>query len=83
MEKVKRLDPKISTLKELFVKSGNKCAFPTCSISIVNEEGTLFGEVFHIEGALPNSERFNPTQTNEERREISNLIYCVVIIIKN
>lgn len=70
----KRLTPKSKTLRELYLKSGNQCAFGGCSQLIINSEGTLIGEVCHIEGALPNSQRFNEDQSNEDRRTFENLI---------
>lgn len=74
MEKVKRLAPTVPVLKKLYLKSGNRCAFPECQQSILNDKGLLMGEVCHIEAAMPGGERFNPNQTNEERRAGSNLI---------
>jgi tetratricopeptide (TPR) repeat protein len=36
--------------------------------------GVLVGEIAHIQGALPDSPRFNPDMTNEQRRGYDNLI---------
>ncbi|WNV20009.1 hypothetical protein [Bacillus sp. SI2] len=74
MEEVKRLAPKKAVLRELYLKSGNRCAFPDCQHSILNDKGLLVGEICHIEAAMPGGERFNPNQTNEERRAASNLV---------
>jgi hypothetical protein len=73
-EEPKRLTPKPETLRELYLKSGNQCAFGTCNELIINNEGTLIGEVCHIEAALPGGERFNEDQSNEDRRAFENLI---------
>jgi hypothetical protein len=69
-----RLTPKFSTTRELFVHSGNECAFPGCERRLVNGKGQWLGEICHIEAALPGGERFNPGMTNEERRTASNLM---------
>ncbi|WP_197415198.1 hypothetical protein [Mycobacterium sp. M26] len=37
-------------------------------------DGVLHGEIAHIEGALPDSCRFNVSMTNEERRAYDNLL---------
>lgn len=75
MEVPKRLTPKLKTIRLLLAKSGNQCAFKNCTEVIFNDENELVGECCHIEGALPGSERFNPNQTNEERRSFDNLIF--------
>lgn len=73
-EKVKRLKPTLDTLRELYLKSGNKCAFPGCHEIMIDENGVFIGEVCHIEGAMPGGERFNKNQSNEERRKFENLM---------
>jgi hypothetical protein len=70
----KRLPPKFSATRELFVNSGNECAFPGCTHRLVNRKGQWLGEICHIEAALPGGERFNPAMTNEGRRAASNLM---------
>jgi FKBP-type peptidyl-prolyl cis-trans isomerase 2 len=73
----KRLSPSDSTVKRLFALSGNLCAFPRCTERMVDTNGTIYGEICHIEAAMPNGERFNDTQTNEERASFDNLIlFC-------
>lgn len=74
IEEVKRLNPKKETLRELYLKSGNQCSYPECTRAILNNEGNLVGEVCHIEAAMTGGPRFNPIQTNEERRLFSNLM---------
>lgn len=73
-EKPKRLAPKTETLRELFLKSGNLCAYPGCGALMMNVDGVFIGQLCHIEAAEEGGERFNPQMTNEDRRHISNLI---------
>jgi len=74
MEEPKRLPILKKVLRDLYLLSGNQCAYPECSKSILNDKGNLVGQVCHIEAAMPGGERFNPDQTNEDRRAFSNLI---------
>ncbi len=69
-----RLTPKQDTLRALFAKSGNQCAFPGCNHRIINGKNQLIGEVCHIEAAEVGGERYNPNQSDEDRRDYSNLI---------
>lgn len=73
-EDVKRLAPKQEVLRELYIKSGNECAFPGCHNVLVDENGKFVGEVCHIEAAMPGGERFNSNMTNEDRRLFDNLL---------
>lgn len=73
-EIVKRLAPEKDTLRELYLKSGNLCMFPDCAERMINKEGVFVGQVCHIEAAEEGGERFNPNQTNEQRRHFSNLM---------
>lgn len=74
MEEVKRLAIEKDTLRELYLKSGNRCAFPGCERTILNDKGNVVGQICHIEAASRGGERFNPNQTNDERRQASNLL---------
>lgn len=69
-----RKAPKLDTLRALFAKSGNCCAFPGCKNKIINNKNKLIGEICHIEAAEEGGERYNPKQTDEERRHYDNLI---------
>ncbi|MBL5825330.1 hypothetical protein [Serratia fonticola] len=69
-----RLNPKHTTLRHLFLASGNRCAFPACTIELVNDFGQYVGNVCHIEAAEIKGERYNPNQSDEERRSYENLI---------
>lgn len=69
-----RLPVKPATLRALFAKSGNVCAYPGCTHELVNSKNKFVAEVCHIEAAEPRGERFNPTQTDEQRRSFENLV---------
>jgi hypothetical protein len=73
-EAPKRLAPTYLTLRELYLRSGNVCAFPGCDALMMDEDGNFIGQICHIEAAEPGGERFNPAMTNEERRSASNLL---------
>lgn len=70
MEIVKRLEPLTSTKRALYLLSRNECAFPHCKQLMVDRFGHFIGEICHIEAANKEGERFNPQQSNEERRHI-------------
>ncbi len=69
-----RLKPKESVVKRLFALSGNKCAYPGCKNHIVDELGTVIGEICHIEAAEVGGERYNEDSNDEYRRSFENLI---------
>lgn len=71
-QKIKPSKPSI--LRALFARSGNQCAFPGCAHPLVNAKEQIVGQVCHIEAASPGGKRYNPKQTNEERRGYDNLI---------
>lgn len=72
-----RIQPTRSTLKKLFALSGNMCAFPGCTQSIVDINGNLIGQICHIEAAEKGGERYNVKQTDQERASFKNLIlFC-------
>jgi hypothetical protein len=73
-EQATRLAPKGDTLRELFLKSGNLCAFPNCTNLLMNADGAFIGEVCHIEAAEKEGERFNDAMSNEDRRAFENLL---------
>lgn len=69
-----RLTPKRDVVRALFARSGNRCAFPGCTAHLVNERNLFVGQICHIEAAEPGGERYNPQQTDDERRDYPNLI---------
>ena len=73
-ETPKRLTPTNEVVRELYLKSGNQCAYPGCDHLMMDKNGVFIGEICHIEAALPGGERFNENQTNEERRSFDNLL---------
>lgn len=69
-----RLPTKIEVVRALFARSGNQCAFPGCTAALVNEKNKFIAQICHIEAAVSGGERFNPHQSDEERRAYENLI---------
>jgi len=65
--------PTLATIKRLFAVSGNRCAFPGCTRPLVTE-GTVTGEVCHIEAQSANGPRYDPRQTDRQRHGFENLI---------
>jgi hypothetical protein len=74
MAKAKRKAPDKDTLRELFLKSGNICAFPGCMHLMMNRDRELIGQICHIEAAEEGGERFNPAKTDDERAAFANLM---------
>ena len=68
-----RVNPSPKTFNLLYARSGNRCAFPRCPTPITIEQ-TLLGEVAHIRAASPNGPRYDPNQSDEQRRAYDNLI---------
>lgn len=66
--------PSIKTVKRLFAVSGNRCAFPGCRSPIVEESGTVTGQIAHICSASENGPRYDPSQSDDERHGYSNLL---------
>ena len=73
-ETPRRLAPKQDVVRRLYFLSGNQCAFPDCTHPIILGDGTYVGELCHIRAAEPGGERFDPSQTNEDRRSFENLM---------
>lgn len=62
------------TLKRLFALSGNRCAFPGCSVVFTNSTNkTNFSNICHIEDAEPGN-RYNNNMTDTERADFNNLL---------
>ena len=56
------------TIKALFAKSRDMCAFEGCRRMIVDETtNTVMGEIAHIEGVGKRSARHNPNLSAERR----------------
>lgn len=69
-----RLPLKPSVVKRLFAISKNECAYHNCEEKIVDEYGTVIGEICHIEAAEKGGERYNEFSDDEYRRSFDNLI---------
>ena len=65
----------LADIKNLFALSGNQCAAPGCTISMIAEDGnTTIGEICHISAASPNGPRYDKNLTDDKRRRLANLI---------
>jgi hypothetical protein len=73
-EKPKRLAPTQDTVRQIYLLSGNQCAFPECNHPIILQDGSYIGELCHICAAEPGGERFEVGQSNEDRRAVENLL---------
>ncbi len=69
-----RLQPTQATIKALFAKSGNQCAFPGCGDVLVIDKNLPVGEVCHIEAAAPGGPRYNDKMSDKDRRAVNNLM---------
>ena len=69
-----RKQPTPSTLKALFAKSQNQCAFTGCTAPLIDDDDLFIGQVTHIRAASPGGARFDASQSDNERRHISNLL---------
>lgn len=62
-------------IKLLYALSGNECANPSCSNKLVSpDDNAKDDQICHIEAASSNGPRYNPNQTDDERRGFDNLI---------
>lgn len=62
-------------IKQLYALSGNECANPSCSNKLVYpDDNAKDDQICHIEAASSNGPRYNPNQTDDERRSFDNLI---------
>lgn len=73
-ETPKRLQPLPSTTKHLFARSGNMCAMPTCENLLFKKSGAFVGKIAHIKAASMGGPRFDPSMSNEQRRDFANLL---------
>jgi hypothetical protein len=65
--------PSDATIKRLFARSSNRCAYPRCATEIVQGD-TVVGEVCHICAVRPDGPRHSRTQSASERHGYDNLI---------
>ncbi len=73
-EILKRLAPTQKVLRELYLKSGNLCAFEGCSALLMDADGVFIAQICHIEAAVKGGQRFNDNSTIEARRQVNNLM---------
>lgn len=67
-------EPTEKTIKRLFALSGNLCAYPGCSLAIVESVGTVTGEICHIHARREGGPRYEASQPDTERHGFDNLI---------
>ena len=70
-----RKSPNAETLKLLYVRSGNECAFPNCEHPIFNDKGLYIAQLCHINAASKGGQRYNKEQSDEERSAPENLLF--------
>jgi len=71
----KARDYKPTTVKRLFMLSGNLCAEPNCTKSLMaSDDKTIIAKICHIEAASPEGSRYNVLMTDDDRRSFSNLL---------
>jgi hypothetical protein len=70
-----RKSPNAETLKILYVRSGNECAFPNCEHPVFNDKGLYIAQLCHISAANKGGQRYNEKQTDEERSAPENLLF--------
>ncbi len=68
------MEPTRTTVKALFARCRNRCAFPGCSAPIVEDSGTATGIICHIRARSIGGPRYDNTQTDEQRHAYENLI---------
>jgi hypothetical protein len=66
--------PLLSSVKALFAKSRNKCAFPGCAVPLVEPTGTVTGEICHIRADKSRGPRYDKNYPTERRNAAENLI---------
>lgn len=65
--------PSDATIKRLYARSGNQCAFPGCKVMIV-QDTTMVGAICHIRAARSGGPRYDTAQPAAERHGEDNLI---------
>jgi hypothetical protein len=76
----KRRSPPAKDLKILYIKSGNRCAMPSCRKELVISKTTedsesIIGEAAHIKGEREGAARYDSDMTEEQRNCYENLIF--------
>ena len=68
------MEPTRTTVKKIFARCRNRCAFPECFAPIVENNGTVTGIICHIRARSPGGPRYSAKQTEEQRHASENLI---------
>ena len=69
-----RKDITIATIKTLFARSSNRCAFPECKSPLVGDDNLLVREIAHIHAVVPNGPRYDGDLEDEYLRSHDNLL---------
>jgi len=67
-------EPTKQTIKKLFSLSGNLCAYPSCSLPMVENSGTVTGQICHIHAQNAGGPRFVDNLSQKELHAFENLI---------
>ena len=67
-------EPTKQTIKKLFALSGNLCAYPGCSLPMVESSGTVTGQICHIHAQNEGGPRFKKSLSEKELHAFENLI---------
>jgi len=70
-----RRPPKAKTLRLLYVRSGNECAFPNCNHPLFDDNGLFIAQLCHIKAANKGGPRYDSSQSEEERNSSANLVF--------
>jgi len=63
----------LTTIKRLYAKSSNQCAFPKCTAPII-VDGIAVGEICHIKARRKNGPRYDATLSSADRDSYANLL---------
>jgi len=63
----------LNTIKRLYAKSGNQCAYPECTSPIIVQDVQV-GEVCHIKARNKKGPRYDPNLSQKEKDSFSNLM---------
>lgn len=64
----------LTSIKVLFAKSRNTCAFPDCKVQMVEPSGTVTGEICHIRSETSRGPRHEKSYPSEQINSPTNLI---------
>jgi hypothetical protein len=73
-DKDDRLEAGTEVSRELWLLSGNECAFPQCGVRLLNEHDDWQGEIAHIHGVKKTAARYDSALSAEDKRAVENLL---------